>query len=153
MICPSVKICDFLFFSFLFFFHCWCVHRVKAVLAPCWRSGKKKKDTARTPEFGKSYRYPCLTHVGHQYIAENGVLVIECLLEKWSLLRSLLQPCAPCWKSDLSLSSGFNSLQIQEFHNSSRECINSKWERKGMACWEWNWTCKGIVGCANEFWL
>ena len=39
---------------------------------------------------------------------------------------SLLQPCAPCWKSDLSQSSCFNSLQIQEFHNSSGECINAK---------------------------
>ena len=64
MICPSVKICDFLGF----FFYYWRVHRVG-------EAKKRKKDTAWTLEFGESSLYPCPTHVGHRYITKNGVLV------------------------------------------------------------------------------
>ena len=63
MICPMLK-------SVIFFFHCWHVHRVGAALAPCRRSDKKKKDTARTPKSSEPYQYPCLTHVRHRYFAK-----------------------------------------------------------------------------------
>ena len=36
---------------------------------------EKKKDTARTLESGESYRYRCLTRVGHRYFAKNGMSV------------------------------------------------------------------------------
>ena len=64
MICPSVKICDFLGF----FFYYWRVHRVG-------EAKKRKKDTAWTLESGESSLYPCPTRVGHRYITKNGVLV------------------------------------------------------------------------------
>ena len=39
----------------------------------CWRSEKKKKkDTARTTESDKSYRYRCSTRVDHWYFVKNG---------------------------------------------------------------------------------
>ena len=46
---------------------------IGAVSEPCWRSEKKKKDTARTPESCELYRYRCPTRVEHRYFAKNGV--------------------------------------------------------------------------------
>ena len=62
MICPSIKICNFLFISFF-------TTSVSTV------SEGKKKDITRTPESNESYQYPCPTHVGHRYSAKNGMSV------------------------------------------------------------------------------
>ena len=92
MICTSVKICDFLFFSSSFFSllacpPCWCrVGEVKK------KKKKKKEDTAWTLESGESYRYSCPICVGHRYVAKNSMSVqprckhrIKCK-ERWYIL-------------------------------------------------------------------
>ena len=68
----KLKICDFL----SFFLHCWRVGHVGAVSEPrrhVSEKRKKKEDTRRTPEFGKSYPFRCPTLVQHRHDAKNGV--------------------------------------------------------------------------------
>ena len=64
MICPSIKICNFLFISFF-----------TTSVSIVSEKKKKKRDITRTPESNKSYQYPCPTHVGHRYFAKNGMSV------------------------------------------------------------------------------
>ena len=69
LVSPFVKICDFLLSFFFFFSLLVCWSRIGAVLK------KKKKNTARTPESGKSNRFWCSIRVGHRNDAKNFVLV------------------------------------------------------------------------------
>ena len=74
LVSPPVKICDFFFFF---------TTSVSDPSVPC-RShvgeAKKKKKNYRTPKFGASYLFRCLTRVGHQQDAKNGMTVQPRLL-------------------------------------------------------------------------
>ena len=90
----DLSICQNLRLFFFFFSLLVCPRRVGAVLAPCWRSEKRRrKDTVQTLESGESYQYRCPTHVGHWYFAKNGVSVQPSL---YVLERALLSMHSSC---------------------------------------------------------